>query len=288
MIRRALFVTLLVLALPHGAGAQGVPTDEGGHLNYAFATQLGGGIYRVGGQTIQIYRLTGSVNLRQRENLGLSLKAPVTFGFYNFALEDIVDGALPQSLGTLAVVPTLELAIPAKDNWVLVPFGGLGGGGDFSGGAFNWIYAAGVRSLASFQPGTTTLRLGNRFVYTGYTDNNLQFTDDFTFLETGLDARRGLGIRLGDRTVDGSVFGTNYLYLTSPHLISNVNDFRSTIVEWEFGVTLGTVEDWRLLGLLLPRLGVSYRFGPEFDGIRVIIGNPFRLDSPRDEGSSFQ
>ena len=49
-------------------------------------------------------------------------------------------------------------------------------------------------------------------------------------------------------------------------------------------MTFGTKEPVTVLGLRMPRLGLSYRFGTGMDAIRIIIGNPFPIDTPADKG----
>jgi hypothetical protein len=45
------------------------------------------------------------------------------------------------------------------------------------------------------------------------------------------------------------------------------------------------VERWRVLGIGMPRLGLSYRFGTGHDAIRIVFGNAFSLDSPVERGA---
>jgi hypothetical protein len=130
--------------------------------------------------------------------------------------------------------------------------------------------------------------LGNRLVYSGYATETLDFGDDFGVFETGLDIRRSLGFHIGKSEIDGSIFGANYLYLVSPHLVRLVPEPIEMRTEWEFGFTLGTVKPWHILGIRMPRLGLSYRFGSGTDAWRIILGNPFPIDSPRSQGAEIQ
>jgi len=255
-------------------------------LNYAFATQLGSGIYRINDRTVQVYRLSGPIRLREGEfgHWGLRLYIPVTFGFYSFKIEDVVESGLPDQLGTLALVPTLEFGFHLKETWWLGPFLGLGVGKDFSGGEMNFIYATGVRSLVVFPLEHVDIRLGNRLVYTGYTSKEMDFVDDFAFLETGVEFRRPLGFDLGGHGVDAGLFGANYIYFVSPHVVRLVPEPVEIKTEWELGMTFGTTDQWKVLGLRLPRIGISYRFGTGMDAIRFIIGNPFPIDTPDEKG----
>lgn len=260
--------------------------SEQSPYNYAFATQLGSGIYEVNGRTVQIYRLTGALRLREVDEgkWGALLRVPITFGFYNFETDDLLDLGLPDKLGTLALVPAIEIEFPLKYNWLMAPFAGVGGGKDFSGGDFNFIYAIGVRSLAMFWGRGNTVRLGNRLVYTGYNNKSMEFVDDFAFFETGVDLRRGMGTRLGGLELDGGLFAMNYIYFLSPHIVRNNPEAIDMKTEWELGMTFGTVEPWKIIGIRMPRIGLSYRFGTGVDAIRFIIGNPFQMGTPSDRG----
>ena len=233
-----------------------------------------------------MYRLAFSIPLRSPKDgsWGLRLRIPFTFGFYNFKIEDILESGLPDRFNTVALVPTLEFEIPLQKNWWLKPFGGAGVGNDFTTREHNFIFAAGLRIMAIFLWNANDIRLGNRLVYSGYTSKNLGFVDDFGVFESGLDFRRRLGFKIGSYEIDGSIFGANYLYFISPNLVRLTGMPLDMRTEWEFGFTFGTARAWRILGIKMPRFGLSYRFGTGADAIRFIIGNPFPIDSPRDKG----
>ena len=75
--------------LPAVAAAQSAAarrTDEavGDSISYVFATDLGSGVYDLGGRTLQTYRLTYTRELRAptEEKFGVRFDLPVTFGFF--------------------------------------------------------------------------------------------------------------------------------------------------------------------------------------------------------------
>ena len=273
-------VTLLILpgvvSIPARASDRQVP-------DVAFATQLGSGIYKVDESTIQVYRFAPSFNLRSVENRkwGMRLQFPLTFGFYDFTITDVIIEGLPRHLTTIALVPSLEIPIVVTETWFLTPFAAIGVGKDLSVGSTSFIYATGLSSLALFSFDREDIRLGNRFVYTGYTNKHLTFQDDFSFLESGLDIRRSLGIRMWRHDLAGSLFGVNYLKVASPQVVRQIEKSVDLRANWELGFTLGTVEPWKLMGLRLPRLGLGFRFGDDGKALRFVIGNPFPLDAPR-------
>lgn len=64
--------------------------------NYAFATQLGSGVYAVNGRTVQIYRFSPGISIRSLEgrSWGLRLRLPLTLGFYDFQVTDVITEGL--------------------------------------------------------------------------------------------------------------------------------------------------------------------------------------------------
>jgi len=267
-----------LLACDRSAFAQEAnPAAEAPQANYAFSSQLGSGIYKSSGGTVQVYRVGGSFTLRSlvNDSWGLKLRFPVTFGFYDFELSDVLESGLPDKLATLALVPEFRFEVPLTENWQLMPFAAAGTGLDFSVGELNYIFAGGVRSLATFDWRTVDLYVGNRLFYTGYTTSDFEFGDDFGALESGLDARHSLGFSLGDHQVDGGLFVMNYLYFVSPDLIRFYGKPLSVDVQWEFGVTFGTMTPWKVLGLTIPRIGMSYRVGSGASIFRLVLGGPF-------------
>ena len=279
----------LMLVLSSRGDAQIRPSDSPTQiLNYVFAAQLGSGIYHVNGRTMQVYRLniTAPVYTPKSEAWKLRLGLPLTFGFYDFKVEDVIDGELPDRLSTLALVPTLELLFPFSQRWQAGPFLGLGCGKDFSSHIANYIFAVGLRSFTLLPRESFDVRIGVRTVYTGYTTKSMDFVDDFGIVECGVDFRRPLPWSPFGVDLDYGPFVAVYFYFLSPqlttlHPVWHVRD------EWEGGVTLGTHKPLRIFGIALPRLGISYRFG--LGGtIRIIVGNPFPMLTPRGAGPEMQ
>lgn len=270
-------ITLGLLAFAPSVFAQdSSPAEQESKANYAFASQLGAGIYAFSEGTVQVYRVGGGIGLRSAEDDGWGMKVqiPVTVGFYGFELTEVLESGLPDRIGTLALVPELRFEFPVTDRWRVMPFAAAGVGRDFSADRFNYIFAGGTRSLATFELGSVDLHLGNRLFYSEYTSSGVEFGDDFGGLDSGLDARHSLGFSVKGHRVDGGLFVMNYLYLVSPELV-RFNESLQADVQWEFGVTLGTTTPWKILGLTMPRLGVSRRIGSGASTFRFVMGGPF-------------
>ena len=283
----AAVIIALIAAAP--AAAQGPGLES---INYAFSTQLGGGIYTVEGRTIQIYRISLARRLRDpgERTWGVKVIVRTTLGFYNLRLDDIIDKGIPDNIGTLAVVPEIEFeAPPWKENWQILPFFAAGGGKDFEGGSFNYILALGIRSRVIWPwKENYRIRLGNQLIYSVATNRDADFSDDFGLFDTVVDLRRPLGFGPWNHEIDASVYGANYLFLISPRLIDLDDADLHFTMNWELGVTLGTAEPWRILGLQLPRIGIGYRFDSKRGAIRLLIGETVPIIPPGQRSATVQ
>ena len=153
---RALTATLCGLAILRAgtacaaATATSTSTQDTQFANYAFASELGSGIYDVGGRTIQVYQLNPYYRLReaapQGGRPGIRLIFPLTVGFFNFQPQDLVHLQVPTSIGALSLEPGVELDWWMSDAWDVYPYAKFGGTFASSADVNAVIYGLGVRS----------------------------------------------------------------------------------------------------------------------------------------------
>src|SRR5689334_24909720 len=122
------FGALLLLILAASAGAQTpaeTAEDEavGQSLNYVFATDLGSGVYDLGGRTLQIYRFTYEKVLREVDDnrWGVSFVMPLTCGFFDFHPLDVLTEGIPTRGDSFSRVRACEFDHVMRDGWRLVP-----------------------------------------------------------------------------------------------------------------------------------------------------------------------
>ena len=86
----------------------GASSADTGYANYAFASELGSGVYEINGSTIQVYQLVPSYSLRYapqpHARPGIRLIFPVTVGFFNFQLQDLAHLEIPTHIGALSAL----------------------------------------------------------------------------------------------------------------------------------------------------------------------------------------
>src|SRR6516225_1006493 len=92
-------------------------TTDTRFANYAFASELGSGVYQISGSTITVYTVTPDYQLRHAApnggRPGIKLIFPTTFGFFNFQTSDLIHLDLPTSIGAISFEPGVEL-----DFWI--------------------------------------------------------------------------------------------------------------------------------------------------------------------------
>ncbi len=248
--------------------------DEQNIVNFAFATQLGSGIYSVSGRTLQIYRLPFGHTLRSTDEgeFGIELTLPVTLGFFDFELQDIDDGDIPTSVDSLSFVPGLTLVFELQPNWTLEPYveAGIARAADVNAHAN--VYAIGVASLYEFDGQGFDWLLRNDLVLAGVEVRGTSGSDRMTRLQTVLTASRPFSRESGAGYL---LYALNEYYVDQPGgpVDSAVHGGRS--MQYEVGITLGWRETRRVWNIPLPRVGIGYRFGSNLDVFRIVFGAPF-------------
>jgi len=246
-------------------------------VNYAYATTLGTGVYRVGDSTVMVYRMPFSYQLRDvdDESSGLKLLLPVTIGFHDYKVRDILDNEYPEELASIAFVPGLEYHVPLRHNWRLKPYGTLGIGNDTLSDVVTFIYTAGVKSRYVFpQWKNFTFILGNELLYAGYNPRHDE-RRAYALLSTGLDVERPLGFTMGGRVADMGAYFIYSVYFHDLKFFSRQEDPYRIEQEYEVGFTFGTVHPVEIWVFEFERVGIGYRWGHNYYAVHLVSAFPF-------------
>jgi len=246
---------LPVLGLLALLGARGVSAavetlsnSEKSEFNYAFATQMGSGIYTISGRTLQVYRLPLSVTFRPEEEgsrRGWRFTFPLTLGFYDFKAVDVVESGLPEEVATLSLIPGAEFFVPVTGNWLLKPYVEAGEVWDRSGSADAAVYSAGVWSRADFRAGRFNLSLGNGLGYTVVHPSSEPGSESLAALETAFEARHGLGSG-GWGKADYGLYLVQHLYFQKPAYPLDGGGSPGMLDQYEVGITFGSREPLKI------------------------------------------
>jgi hypothetical protein len=268
------FVTLVIVVLsPDGfSGTAHAEDSDSDRFNYGFLEQYRDGFYIGTNENANIYQLPLSFTVRNLRDYdwGLKLKFPVDIGIFNI---DSSDGDIDFDLLSFSL--GMELQFPVRDFWIIMPLFTLGGAKDLSGGSTKFIYSSGIKSHLLFDLYPLDLTLGNALRNAGYTTFSGGPRDNFWSIETGLDVRFPLGFMIWRKEMLLSIYGVNYFFLGDVVVVESKPEPIEVHLQWEFGLTLGPKEGWRILFFDLSRVGVGYKFGEGLGSLRLFIGMPF-------------
>jgi hypothetical protein len=208
----------------------------------------------------------------EESGFGVELTLPVTFGFYDFELQDTANGDLPTNVDALSFVPGVTLSFELQPGWSLEPYveAGIARARDVD--ADSTVYAGGLRSLYDFDGKGFDWLLRNDLTFAGVDLRGSAGSNEFVRFQTVLTARRPI---TQGSTVDYLVYALNEYYVDQPDGPVDSAERGGSSVQYEVGITLGTTEPRRIWRIPLPRLGIGYRFGSNLDVFRIVIGTPF-------------
>ena len=247
--------------------------------SYAFAPELGSGIYEIDGRALQIYRLPFAL---QREGWRLTL--PVTVGLLDFRSTDVLELHLPSGIGSVSLMPGLEGDWDVAANWRLTPYAKAGFTKTSGGQANVASFGAGRRSDL-LRPGATRNAEGTvlprALEYTFHQELNLAVadlrgpapSDQFLRLRQGLEVDWDSGFGQAGRQLRIAPFALLDTYLAQP--MSIITGRRVDRWQGEVGFSLSLFPAPQRLGLAVPALGFSYRIAGDLSGWHLAIGRPF-------------
>jgi hypothetical protein len=273
-IKRITAISIIVFSILAGiktSGAHVEPLESGDAINYAYATWVGSGYYRIGEQQAFILRGNFSWTLRKWDEYdwGLELLLPATIGWYNLSKLDDV--------GAITFVPGLRLVYPVKENWWLKPYVQIGFGRDLSGGDTALIAGGGIKSLAVFTlKNDIELELGNNLAYADNSESDKSPVDNgFSMFEIGLNSRWPLNVTLLDRRTFLNVYFI-YTDFLNELVFFDADLFEDDLTRlYKFGISLEGRPEFSILGFEFRGVGLEVSFGKDYFGIGFNTGFPF-------------
>jgi hypothetical protein len=270
------FIFLLVASVGHAQTSE-ERRDEavGASINYVFATDLGSGVYDLGGRTLQIYQLTYRRALRETtdEKLGVRFEVPVTLGFFDFQPVDVISEGIPTRVDSFSVVPGLSLDHVMENDWHFMPYA-RAGFSVASSSVDGWLYGLGLRLQRRRDYGAWSSLMRSELALAGvdYRDPGIA-NDEFMRARQGVDFTRGLGWKISGREVELGLYGIADLIVDPPTV--PLAEGRREPLQVELGFTFATRARFKIWRFDAPRLGFGYRLAGDSSAWRFVIGEPF-------------
>jgi hypothetical protein len=267
---------LLALCAAPAFAQESAEEDQavGASVNYVFATDLGGGVYDMGGRTLQVYRYTYQHELREATGAapGLRFVLPVTAGFFDFNPVDVLSEGPPSRVDSISLVPGVELDYLLRDDWHLVPYAraGLSIASSSVGGI---LYGAGVRLERRGDWHGWDQFLRAELTYAGVAYRHDVPGDQFVRLRYGVDVTRGMGFKVRGREAEIGLYSIFDVVVDPP--TAPIAASRKQPIQAEFGFTVSSRPRLKVWRFDAPRLGFGYRLAGELSSWRLVIGVPF-------------
>jgi len=279
MALRTLVGGLLLLPLPAFADGSTLAEDE--LVPWVLLLDAGGNGVQdidVGGRSIQVVRIPVSFPVTTFEEHGYVLKwtLPISFGFHELSAKNIVGGELSESLSTGTVMPGLEWTVRMPERGFVKPFVEVGVSSELSTSESVGLYSLGTRLLRPISREHDDLRLGALLRLSGSSTEGALESGTIVTAELGIERMFEPGFSLGGESINLGVYGLvhhNFTTVRLKELDGSETKLRHTALE--LGFSVGTVDQVKVLGLSLPRIGVSHRMSGEFTSWRISFRFPF-------------
>jgi hypothetical protein len=250
--------------------------DPGDLINWYYAATFGTGVYTAGDRSVSVLQVPFSRSLYEAEDGSrLSFKVSTTLGFYDYNVDSVFSGNIPDRISTFSVLPGLEWQVPLSPIWTVRPFVDGGFGQELTGHESAWIFDFGVKSrFLIAQDRGVEFAVVNSLTSAGYRQRGGK-TNTFGYLATGLDITI---------PTERSAFGREvfigftpiYFYYFNRFNFSEFNDPQNRIrEEFELAVSVVTRKPWSLKFFNVERVGLAIRSSGDVTGISLFTSLPF-------------
>ncbi len=267
---------LQLCSLTAVAGAEDSgPADS---INIAYANILGSGIYEIGDRRAYVLNMPFEFVLYEPENRDwtMNLLLPVTVGVLDMDWDKFWDIDLDgDRLQTLGVTPGIEMDIPLDDHWNLKPFVQVGYIYDVNDDYDAWLFMGGIKGLARYQLGEYDIGLGAGVTVAEQRPVSSGDNTGIGVIDLGVDVRRTLDMQLRGQPMELSVYAIASHYFNKLDLLDVEDDDFHIEQTYEVGLTLGTAQPFRVLGIDWQSVGMGYMWGDGIESITFNLGFPF-------------
>lgn len=261
----------MALVLPaHAADDRAAITT----INHAFATELGTGVYDIGGQSIFVVRVMPRLKLREpdAQGPGVRLVLPMAAGAFDFNPFDTIDTEVPDRIDSFSLMPGVEFDLPQGGDWMLTPW--LRAGASFSSGhSDGLLYGAGVRLRWTGEREGIQMERLHELVLAAVDYRSGIPGDRFLRMRNAVDLRSQTLRLTPSRQLMAGVYVVADIMTDPPESPREVG--QQSIMQVELGLTFNAEPRPRIGSWRWPRLGLGYRMAGDFSGWRIVFGAPF-------------
>lgn len=241
---------------------------------YAFGSYLGTGVYRAAQQNATVVSIPLNFDLLQDDSSQTWLRLPLSFGFFDYLAEDITEGELPSSVGTMTITPGAEHHWQATINTRMEAYLDMGFGTNFKSNTNVAILASGVSTLYDFSLGGEESVWVSRLRFAGYSERAFALTDQFAVLQTGIDIGLSPRWQWWNIQLQPRLFAVGYWYFNKLDFSQDAEDELIVSGSYEFGSMFAFSKPLGREQIGIDRIGISYRTGDGLNIWRLLFNFP--------------
>lgn len=273
MIQKTVWAGLLGFITLLAASAESAETIDKEPANYAFATYMGSGLYGATNSSLFVLNIPMTFQWRDREDI--RIRFSTSAGFFGYNNDNIKDLEIPDSIGTLTLIPGVEKVYRMSDRWELIPHIDYGYAKNFSTKEEAQVYSIGLHSRLYSKGDIDNHVWVNKLILAGYRTFSSDAQDNYIKLLTGYDYKTGMYLNLKAGMAIPTVYG---LMSWSYNGIDYVDQWKSRTardLNYEVGVSLYAPKPIDLWITSVDRVGLGFQRNPFGNVIRLFAGTPF-------------
>ncbi len=208
--------------------------------------------------------------------IGIRLRLSLFFSWNNVRLVDINEDDIATSLNTLTFVPGVEFMIPVGEQWMVRPYGQIGGVDGLDIPGHRWMASLGSRASGLWRFEKWVLSAGGRLEYTAVFDEDWQKTDDVAFVDLGGDFSFPLWFNVkGERAAMGFFVIPRY-YIDPAEIVGQDGFDLGVDSHIEIGASFQIHDNPKLWFIKFPKwYGIGVRLAENHRSLRIYLGFPF-------------
>ncbi len=268
-----LLVQWSMASVTAAATAQAEGFDEEQPANYAFAAYMGSGLYAAADASLLVFNIPATFALNKDESLRLRLSTSA--GFFNYSRDDVLELDMPDSIGTLTLIPGIEKSFVLSERTVLIPHFDIGIAHNYSSGDDAQVYSVGARLEHQFAGMTENNLWINQALIAMARTYETDQKDNYVKLLTGFDYTLNDRFRALEHRIRTTMYGALYWQHNGVDYVERWRHGRHQDMVYELGLTLYAPRPFTILLMDVDRVGLGFQ-SSEFGGLlRLFVGTPF-------------
>ena len=241
--------------------------------NYAFAAYMGSGLYGATDSSLFVLNVPMTFQWRDREDIRIRLSASA--GFFDYGRDSIGELEIPDSIGTLTLIPGVEKVYSVSENWELIPHIDYGYAKNFSTKEEAQVYSTGLHTRYYSKGEIDNHVWVNKLILAGYRTFSSDYRDNYVKVLTGYDYKTNVYMTLKAGIAVPTIYGLASWSYNGIDYKEKWKQGTARDLNYEIGVSLYAPKPIDLWITEINRVGLGIQRNPFGRVIRLFAGTPF-------------